>query len=82
MHTRLAGRDGGVAARYTKMWHGRMPRIHVNFRFLGVPGKESRVYTVSTGLPVNCAISPFCLTGHHTKTVTIHPRGAAERHAP
>jgi len=27
-------------------------------------------------------VLPDCLTGHHTETVTIHPRGAAERHAP
>ena len=31
-HTRLAGCDGGVAGRYTKMWHGRSPRIHIQFR--------------------------------------------------
>ena len=32
MHTRLTGRDGGVAGRYKKMWHGRSPRIHIKFR--------------------------------------------------
>ena len=32
IHTRLTGRDGGVAGRYKKLWHGRSPRIHIKFR--------------------------------------------------
>jgi hypothetical protein len=43
MHTRLAGRDGGVAGRYTEMWHGRSPRIHIKFRVLGEAGHHSRI---------------------------------------
>jgi len=39
MHTRLTGRDGGVAERYTKMWHCGSPRIHIKFR---VPGEAGR----------------------------------------
>jgi len=63
------------------MWHCGSPRIHIQFRVLGEAGRHSRIQTVSTGLPVNCAISSFYLTRHHTKTWTTHPRGTAEEHA-
>jgi len=54
-------------------------------------GRHPRIWTVSTGLPVSCAISSFCLTRHHTKTrasllnstrADIHKHGARLKRVP
>ena len=50
MHTRLIGRHGGVAKRYTHMLLGGSPRIHIKFRVPGEALRHSRILTVSTGL--------------------------------
>ena len=42
-HARLAGRDGGVAGRYTKMWLGEAPDKLPNFRFFGKHARRSRI---------------------------------------
>jgi len=42
-HSRLAGRDGGVAGRYTKMWLGKAPDKLPNFRFFGKHARGSRI---------------------------------------
>ena len=41
--SRLAGRDGGVAGRYTKMWLGGTPGKLPNFRFFGKHARGSRI---------------------------------------
>ena len=43
MHTRLAGRDGGVAGRYTTMWHGRSPRMQIKCPVSENPGRHSSI---------------------------------------
>jgi len=58
------------------MWHGRSPRIHMKFRVSGEPGCHSRIQTVSPRWPVKCAISSFCLTRHHTQTLSNYPHGS------
>jgi len=35
MPTRLEGRNGGVSAKKTAKRHGRIPRVHLNIRFIG-----------------------------------------------
>ena len=78
MHTRLTGRDGSVAGRYKRMWHGRSPRIHIQFSVWRNPGRVSSIWMDPTRWPWNWAISSFCLTRHHTKTWTTQPHGAVE----
>jgi hypothetical protein len=42
-HARLAGRDGGVAGRYTNMWLGETPGKLPNFRCFGKHARGSRI---------------------------------------
>jgi len=51
-HSRLAGRDGGVAGTYTKMWLGGTPGKPPNYRFFGKHARGSRTQGVRIGAPV------------------------------
>ena len=42
-HARLAGRDCGIAGRYTNMWLGETPDKLPNFRFFGKLARGSRI---------------------------------------
>jgi len=54
-HARLAGRDGGVAERHTKMWLGGTPDKPSNFRFSRKHARGSRIQGIRTGAPVNAS---------------------------